>query len=861
MSIGSIFPASWSRKGSILVVAVILMALAMALIVQSSDSVNATFKQMRVKLMEQKVLAAAESVAGNHELQMINLLAAGDSFTLNTYTDTYGVQWFGDCQVKWRIEPVIVAEAKDPHDSSTQFVANPNPDPNAPLPSAPQLVNQDYYHFRIATEASYSEGGTVRCKAQAVRIVQTQLTNLFRYAIFYGQQGPAGDIEFAHGPDLSVQGGIHSNGAIYLGGSNCPTGNTATDAASIQGGGRTIIGGTGASAVTVTAYNGIYLMNKRYNYYYKGAMSGTYTGPDPNNPDPTKITDTNLIFNGTTRSINGTTITATKDSRGDVNFKTDSVAASPTGWGGWLRTNQTGAVIVTSLTNIPDFAGRPLEPQRLSNAAGILEYQRVPLFYDIAQLSQTPIPKVPGDATNSRYASNGPYLDYALGSKETGGVGRTDVSVAGAYTMHCEIWAGGVPTETVPTKVALIIRERQGGPVPVAPPGAGCPPSLPSTDPANATYATDKLAYSTYMQAHYQVFLGRLDITADFFNYPTATQVASNRLAPVGQAIPCATEDFFYNNREYFSQGTYTAATMPKQSVLTLNMDAIQDFIRNLTLNSLANWGSGIDSSTAPTSFWIGRATGGPAANGSDTIRQHFSGLIYAHRCNNTGAYSATNLPADFSNAVRFARGSEISWDHNTGTNPLGTSKITLVTPNQCFLKGDFNTITHSDSAGTSQITPVALMCDMLTVQSNSWTDTQTLGSLTGATTTTYNTALVVNNAPTTQLLKGDDASVHTFAWYLENWGGQDYYFKGSIVVLNSRRYCRGFNQGANRTGTPGTDIPPDRASPVGSLYGAPTRHITFNNDLLSQAGTPPYQPFGVSVARQVNYSYVLISR
>lgn len=893
-----------ARRGNILVLAVIMLGAAMALIVQSSDSVNGTYQQISFKLREQKALAAAEAVAASQETELSNLLGTGDFRKVNEWTNNYGVQWFGDCQVKWKWEPVAVFEPKNPYDSNTAYVVNPDPDPNAVIPTGAKQNNQDLYHYRIATEATLTEKDVygqdvVRCRAQAVRVVQMTLSRLFRYAIFYGQRGARGDIEFAHGPTLTVAGSVHSNGAIYLAGSNGPNG---TNISSVQGGGTTNIGpDSKGKKVTVTAIDGIYRQNKRFNYYHQGGAG--YSGPDKNVPDPMLIKDPLLISSNNNRFINTVSLTKAKDSLGDVNFITNSMAGAPTGWGGYLRTAVTKATVVNSLANIPGFAGRPLEPHLLSDAPGIQEWQRVGQFGVAATYTPgigNPVMTTAPAAADLVNAINGPYLDFALGQRECGGSGRTDLAAIAAtnsYDMHLEMTNAvtGVVSEVVPAIAGLIIRERPNGAATLwngtpfngiwnagtqtwsALNGTSTPPARPSTSTTDVNYIRDKSLYALYMASRYQVFLGRLDITNEFFAYPTPAQATATRkfVNTANLGVCTATEDFFYNPREYYSQGAkaWTDTTIQRQSVLTLNMNAVQDFIRDITLANIASWtaAGGRDALGTPYLFGVvsGVSTGAVAPN-TDTIRQHFSGLIYAHRTKRGGAYAATVLPEDFSNGIRIANGRDISWNHNAGANPLGTSKLTIVTPNQVFLWGDYNTVLYPDSAGTNQQTPTALMCDMLTVQSNNFSDAN-MNALaassppstgwTGAATTRYNVALVENNAPTTQASRSDDASVHTFGWYMENWGGTEYHFKGSIVVLNSRRYCRGFNQGYNRQATPGVDLPPDRTSPAPVLYGAPTRYITFNDDLMSSQGTPPYSPFGVEISRQVNYSYVVMVR
>lgn len=889
-----------ARRGNILVMAVILLGGAMALITQSGESVTGSYTLMRTKLYEQKALAAAEAVAARQEALLGDNffnINKKDSTWLDAAGNQYGQRWYGDCQVKWRLEPVQVTELKTPGATGTKYVVNPDPDPNATLPSGDEMVNQDIYHYRIATEATYFEKNfagqeVAKIKAQAVRVVQLSSIRLFKYAIFYGQKGARGDIEFAHGPDLKVLGGVHSNGAIYLGGASGPT---SSNIGNVNTGGKTIIGeptpANNNKKVTVTAVDGIYLMNKRYNYFWKGGVG--YAGADPDNPDPMKIKDPQLFNVQGNRTINLLTITKDKDSRGDNNFQKNSIAPAPVGWGGWLRTSKTGAVVVNSLSNIPDFVGRPLEPQRLSDMdAPVLpnppqEYTRKPICYDGGN-PHKPKPVTDQSAANAdmKYAANGPYLDYALGAKEFGGYSWTDwTAVTNGYVMHCHRIneLTGITEEVIPDKVGLVIRERPKGLTGANPAwnDPGIPP-VPGETPADAvTYAAAKQAYATYMKSEYQVFLGRLDITDAFFDYPTYAQATvARKYVPAGTARGIATQDFFYNQREYYSQGSkaWANTSIQRQSVLTINMDALQDFLRDTTLAQIPAYAAsgGTDphaNNKAYLTYKTGGAISGNIAPITDTLRQHFSGLLYAHRFNRSGAYSSANNPADFSAGIRIARGADISWDHDTGNNKLGTSKLTIVTPNQAFLQGDFNTKTYptGEPAPKDQAqTPLAIMCDMLTVQSNNFTDANqntlaTAGSPStgwrGAATTTYNTALVLNNAPTVQAYKYDDASVHTFAWYMENWSGTTYNFKGSIVVINSRRYCRGFNQGAPREATPSVDMPPGTASPAPTLYGAPTRNITFNEDLMTNEGTPPYVLPAYAVSRQVSYSYVVMAR
>ena len=278
-------------------------------------------------------------------------------------------------------------------------------------------------------------------------------------------------------------------------------------------------------------------------------------------------------------------------------------------------------------------------------------------------------------------------------------------------------------------------------------------------------------AMPRYLASQYQVFLGGVEITEDFFSWRAAGQ-------PVGNA----SEDWFYNPREFWSQsrwwehrtsaapataidkdaGTFTDLTnrtlLAKTTVLTLNLDQVQDYLRTRTLSQ---------ATLRPLSNPLASAV----LDLPDTLRSRFNGLLYAHRSNRypwnpatdpdlgtpaaLNPFSAANAlalpnsgvnqvervangtalggwapaavlhqgvhklqpyalaqapafkPQQFHHGVRIARANSIDWNYaDRGTltagvmvhaaNPrYGDTKLSIVTPNQLHIQGDLNSVPH----------------------------------------------------------------------------------------------------------------------------------------------------------------------
>jgi len=144
-------------------------------------------------------------------------------------------------------------------------------------------------------------------------------------------------------------------------------------------------------------------------------------------------------------------------------------------------------------------------------------------------------------------------------------------------------------------------------------------------------------------------------------------------------------------------------------------------------------------------------------------------------------------------------------------------------------------------------------------VQSNAWDDAKgnqfpannSSTKPAAASTTTYRTSLLVCNQVTNAWNLNGDASggVHNVVRYMEDWSGQTYKFRGSLVVLQAQRYALG--QSSRQPG--GASAATNDGVSLWDTYGVPARDLAFVPDLLTSQGTPPGAPFGIQPKRVVS--------
>jgi len=181
-----------------------------------------------------------------------------------------------------------------------------------------------------------------------------------------------------------------------------------------------------------------------------------------------------------------------------------------------------------------------------------------------------------------------------------------------------------------------------------------------------------------------------------------------------------------------------------------------------------------------------------------------------------------------------------------------GQGGFSVVSENPVYVQGNYNS-NASDPfwTGGSNATPhsaAAIIADTVTVLSNNWNDGNSLANPTNlggraAVTTYYRMAVAAGkNAPFPQPTWagvgndfGTDGGLHNFLRYLENWGGQQLFYNGSLVSM----YYSEYNTGIFKCCT--------------VVYSPPTRNYSFDTLFLNPANLPPGTPMFQDV---VNLSY-----
>jgi hypothetical protein len=177
-----------------------------------------------------------------------------------------------------------------------------------------------------------------------------------------------------------------------------------------------------------------------------------------------------------------------------------------------------------------------------------------------------------------------------------------------------------------------------------------------------------------------------------------------------------------------------------------------------------------------------------------------------------------------------------------TSTSPDGFGGFTVAAENPVYIAGDYNA--DSSLGGTSIFNnaigrchvPAAVMADAVSLLSRSWSDTTAFNNPTNvgnrtATTTSYRTAIMAGKnisfaQPTGSPNDfGTDGGVHNFLRYLENWSGQTFNYRGSLVSFYYAQQATGVFKCCN------------------TVYSPPTRVETFDTDFQNIQTLPPGTP------------------
>jgi len=171
---------------------------------------------------------------------------------------------------------------------------------------------------------------------------------------------------------------------------------------------------------------------------------------------------------------------------------------------------------------------------------------------------------------------------------------------------------------------------------------------------------------------------------------------------------------------------------------------------------------------------------------------------------------------------------------------------FTVASENPVYIWGDYNsnstdTVWNAPPVDLTGHSSASVIADAVTFLSNNWSDYASLG-VTGdgrvttpgnrnATNTYYRVAVAAGK--NMNFLKpswggqdfGTDGGVHNFLRYLENWGGQTFRYKGSIVSLFYSTYATGVFKCCT------------------TVYSPPTRDYSFDIDFATPGGLPPGTP------------------
>jgi hypothetical protein len=191
------------------------------------------------------------------------------------------------------------------------------------------------------------------------------------------------------------------------------------------------------------------------------------------------------------------------------------------------------------------------------------------------------------------------------------------------------------------------------------------------------------------------------------------------------------------------------------------------------------------------------------------------------------------NPPLVFRRALKLVNGSTF----NGGICDTVQCGLTVAAENPVYVQGDYNAQPNGVLNGT--YVGESVVADAVTLLSDNFNDVNsfafpyTLGSR-NAVTTTYRMAVIGGKgvpfplagvAGTVAADYGTDGGAHNFLRYIENWGGQNLWYTGSIVSLYYNHQAVGLYKCCN------------------TVYSPPVRKYTFDTQFLTPNLLPPQTP------------------
>jgi hypothetical protein len=210
---------------------------------------------------------------------------------------------------------------------------------------------------------------------------------------------------------------------------------------------------------------------------------------------------------------------------------------------------------------------------------------------------------------------------------------------------------------------------------------------------------------------------------------------------------------------------------------------------------------------------------------------------------------SRSNPPLFYRRALKIVRGAGTAVNANVSPLtilPAGRG-LTIVAENPVYIEGNYNTGTAGNFGNQqTEHRPSALVADAITLLSNGWNDLRSFTFKEGAnvrfgsqdrarrraTASWYRMGVAAGKGGTflhpdwdSDDDFGSDGGVHNFLRFIEDWGGVNVFYRGSLVSFHINRQAVGiYKVGAN-------------------TYNPPTRNYTFDTEFLQLTLIPPKSP------------------
>jgi hypothetical protein len=165
-----------------------------------------------------------------------------------------------------------------------------------------------------------------------------------------------------------------------------------------------------------------------------------------------------------------------------------------------------------------------------------------------------------------------------------------------------------------------------------------------------------------------------------------------------------------------------------------------------------------------------------------------------------------------------------------------GLEGLTIASENPVYVLGDWNAnVDGDDNFNNDDHVATAVLADAVTLLSRQWNDANSFANPYSpgdrdASTTSYRLAIIAGKGlsfPWSSTPKdfGTDGGAHNFLRYIEDWGGETLYYRGSIASLFYSRQATGTYKCCS------------------TVYAPPSRGYNFDTEFLTPSLLPPRTP------------------